>query len=179
MTDSREELGRLVRAVWTEWASEQSDPKPSWLTDWEDLDDGQREVDMRIGSTVAAVTRATAEAQAAMPTLSGVYARPSSYDVSVFPDEMRENPATALDADTWKITVDWRGRGTWAVCHLGRCLGTDGEWDYEPRPSSREDDWLAGHRVPLEAALDLAREHAPSIRINGMTAAEILERHGG
>jgi hypothetical protein len=47
--DPRELVGRLVRQVWIEWASEQDDPKPSWLLPWEDLDDGQREVDMRIG----------------------------------------------------------------------------------------------------------------------------------
>ena len=27
-------------------------PKPSWLTGWDDLDEGQREVDMRIGEAV-------------------------------------------------------------------------------------------------------------------------------
>lgn len=39
----------MVRQVWVQWASEQPDPKPSWLLPWEALDDGQREVDMRIG----------------------------------------------------------------------------------------------------------------------------------
>ena len=47
--EPRELVGRLVRQVWIEWASEQDEPKPSWLLPWEDLDDGQREVDMRIG----------------------------------------------------------------------------------------------------------------------------------
>lgn len=54
MTDSREALGRLVRETWVEWAREQPDPKPSWLVPWEDLDEGQREVDMRIGEAVTA-----------------------------------------------------------------------------------------------------------------------------
>ncbi|QWF85772.1 hypothetical protein [Amycolatopsis sp. CA-230715] len=45
----RELLGRWVRQVWEEWAREQANAKPSWLTPWENLDDGQREVDMRIG----------------------------------------------------------------------------------------------------------------------------------
>lgn len=48
----RESLGRLVREVWVQWATEQSDPKPSWLTGWDELDDGQREVDMRIGEAL-------------------------------------------------------------------------------------------------------------------------------
>jgi hypothetical protein len=50
----REDLGRIVRETWVAWAREQPDPKPSWLTDWDDLDAGQREVDMRIGEAVAA-----------------------------------------------------------------------------------------------------------------------------
>lgn len=51
---AREDLGRLVRETWIAWAREQTDPKPSWLTGWDELDDGQREVDRRIGAAVAA-----------------------------------------------------------------------------------------------------------------------------
>jgi hypothetical protein len=49
----REQLGRLVRRVWVSWAREQPDPKPSWLLDWDDLDESLREVDRRIGEAVA------------------------------------------------------------------------------------------------------------------------------
>jgi hypothetical protein len=48
-----ERLGRVVREAWVEWAEEQPDPKPSWLIPWEQLSESQREVDMRIGLTVA------------------------------------------------------------------------------------------------------------------------------
>jgi hypothetical protein len=54
---TREDLGRLVRHVWVEWAREQDNPKPSWLLSWEDLDDGQREVDMRIGEALVKAAR--------------------------------------------------------------------------------------------------------------------------
>lgn len=47
--EPRELVGRMVRQVWVEWAREQPHPKPSWLLPWEELDEGQREVDMRIG----------------------------------------------------------------------------------------------------------------------------------
>jgi hypothetical protein len=47
-------LGRRVREVWVEWASRQPNPKPSWLAGWDDLDDGQREVDRLIGQKLAA-----------------------------------------------------------------------------------------------------------------------------
>src|SRR5215472_6718248 len=57
MADPREPLGRLVRDVWVRWATEQPAVKPSWLLPWEELDDGQREVDMRIGEAVAAAER--------------------------------------------------------------------------------------------------------------------------
>lgn len=53
----REQRGRRVREVWVRWAAEQPDPKSSWLTPWEDLDEGQREVDMRIGEALAADER--------------------------------------------------------------------------------------------------------------------------
>jgi DNA-binding PadR family transcriptional regulator len=55
--EPRELLGRSVRQVWVEWAHEQPDPKPSWLLPWEDLDEGQREVDMRIGDALFAAGR--------------------------------------------------------------------------------------------------------------------------
>jgi hypothetical protein len=58
--DSRELVGRLVRQVWVDWAREQTNLKLSWLVPWElswlvhweELDDDQREVDMRIGETL-------------------------------------------------------------------------------------------------------------------------------
>ncbi len=61
MADDREPYGRIVRETWVGWAKEQDEPKASWLLSWEDLDDGQRKVDKRIGSAVAA--RADADAK--------------------------------------------------------------------------------------------------------------------
>jgi hypothetical protein len=63
----REQLGRLVRQVWVRWASEQRRPKRSWLVGWDQLGDGQREVDMRIGETVAA--HVTAKVMGDLPAL--------------------------------------------------------------------------------------------------------------
>lgn len=67
---------------------------------------------------------------------------------------------------------------TWAVRRMGRCLGRDGTWDWEPLPSSREDDWLATHRFDLETALRLAKAAAPRVVVNGMTVADMLARSG-
>jgi len=35
---------------------------------------------------------------------------------------------------------------TWAVREGCRCLSKSGLFDYEPMPSSREDEWLSEHR---------------------------------
>ena len=51
----RETLGQKVRQVWIDWASEQPDPKASWLVPWEGLSEPDREVDRRIGETLARV----------------------------------------------------------------------------------------------------------------------------
>ena len=112
-----------------------------------------------------------------LPDVPEVYARPTTYDVSVFPDEIRDEPQFYGEPEHWVVRVEWRGRGTWAVIHGGSCLGTDGEWDWEPRPSSREDDWLAAHRFSLDDALALAREHAPGVRVNGHSAVDVLAKY--
>lgn len=50
---NRENLGRLVRDEWMDWALEQDNPKPSWLTPWSLLSEPDREVDRRIGERIA------------------------------------------------------------------------------------------------------------------------------
>lgn len=98
------------------------------------------------------------------------------YTVSVLPEG-------SVNRGHYDVTVDWRGPGRWAVCWLGYCLGADGEWDYEPSPSNREDDWLEAHRFDVDTALALAREAAPNVTVNGMTALECVQweasRSGG
>jgi hypothetical protein len=50
---SPEDLGRAVRDEWVAWARQQPDAKPSWLVDWDDIDDEvQREVDKRIAQAL-------------------------------------------------------------------------------------------------------------------------------
>jgi len=112
--------------------------------------------------------------------MSETFQRITEYKVSVFPDKMANSKdmLAAEEADTWSLTVAWRGRDKWAVMTgMRRCLGTDGKWDWEPSPSNREDDWLATHRFDLETALRLAAEHAPKVTINGLTALDILAKH--
>jgi len=83
-------------------------------------------------------------------------------------------PEDGIDSHVFEITVEYRGRGRWAVKRHSQCLGSDGTWDYEMRPSSREDDWLATHRFDLDTALKLAKEQAPLVTVNGFTVADAL-----
>lgn len=53
-------------------------------------------------------------------------------------------------------------RDTWAIRCMGRVLNRDNEWEWEPQPSSREDDFLAATRFDRDDALRRA-EAAPAI----------------
>lgn len=105
--------------------------------------------------------------------MAEVFEYPVAYQVSVWP-----RGGETVNSGTWSVTVAYRGRDKWAVLRGGpgsrTCLGTGGEWDYEPGNSNREDDWLAAHRFGLDDALALAREHAPKVSVMGKTALDIL-----
>lgn len=47
-----DELGRRVREVWVAWAKTQPDPKPHWLTPWDELAEPDKEVDRLIGAAL-------------------------------------------------------------------------------------------------------------------------------
>lgn len=83
-------------------------------------------------------------------------------------------PEDGLDSHVFEITVEYRGDNRWAVKRHSQCLAADGTWDYEMRPSEREDDWLAAHRFDLNTALKLAKEAAPHVTVNGFTVADAL-----
>ena len=100
------------------------------------------------------------------------YKRETSYDVSVWPPEIE-----CIDSDTWKLIVDYRGNDLWSVNRGAVCLNASEEWDWEMRPSERDDEWIASHRFSLQKALVLAAKHAPNVTINGLTAVEVLARH--
>jgi hypothetical protein len=97
---------------------------------------------------------------------------PTEYTVSCIPEGN-------INRHLYEVTVSYRGDGRWAVGRSGDCLGADGEWDWEPSPSSREDDWLATHRFDLDTALDLACEAAATVTVNGFTVEDTLRRSGG
>lgn len=54
IADNREDGGKLIRQEWIRWAQEQPNPKPSWLIEWKDLDEPDKEVDRRIWEVTVA-----------------------------------------------------------------------------------------------------------------------------
>lgn len=99
----------------------------------------------------------------------------TEYVVTAWPEDLADVPESVHGC----VTVADRGRGMWAVLE-GRggsmCLGRDGEFDWEPSPSNRTDEWLASHRFTLDEALALAREQALRITINGYTTQQAAGR---
>lgn len=89
--------------------------------------------------------------------------------VSALPDGHR-------DQDVWSVRVAWRGDDRYAVTWMGRVLNVDGELEHEPIPSSRTDEFIARSRFDYDEALSRAVKVAPSIRVNGLTAADVLAR---
>jgi len=103
---------------------------------------------------------------------NGLEVRATEFQVSIL-------PADNVNTSTWSLTVAYRGFGKWAVLNGFGCLSKAGDWDYEIQPSEREDDWLAEHRFGLAEAIELAKQHAPDIRVNGLTATEVLAKIRG
>jgi hypothetical protein len=97
--------------------------------------------------------------------MSGIRVNPTTFTVHGLPED-------DVNSQVWSLTIEWRGPDSWAVCHLNRCLSFDGEWDYEPLPSSRDEAWLANHRFTHGEALDLAIEFYPKLVINGLRVVD-------
>jgi len=100
---------------------------------------------------------------------------PTGFETATAPEKM----AWGLD---WTWTVAWRGTDTdfwhgWAICHGGRCMNHDGEWEHEPSPSNRDHDFLARCRwVYPSEALSFAHHRIDYFKVNGRTFAEVLGR---
>lgn len=92
----------------------------------------------------------------------------AAYTVSLLPEN--HTP----DSHIFDITVEYCGAGLWAVTRHSMCLGADGTWDFGVKPYDRGDDWLTTHRFTEAEALRLAKQAAPHVTVNGVTAAQAL-----
>ena len=109
-------------------------------------------------------------------TAAGPVVVPSEY--RILPTGYAESER--VDKWMWAILVTWRGpdpdTGTdrWAIRDtFGRCLDRRGNWDHEPNPSSRTDEWKRRYRHSLDEAIQIAKDHVDSHVINLRTFEEI------
>ena len=101
----------------------------------------------------------------------------TSYEVSIWPED-----CSGMDSAMYCCSVVHSGYGKWSVrrgtaSSDAPVLGIDGQWHHENLPSDRTSEELTEHRFDVVTALGLAREMAPSVEINGLTAEEALARH--
>ena len=67
-------------------------------------------------------------------------------------------------------------RVVWAVRHQGNCLNKQGEWEYEPQPSSRDEAFFARCRFDsAEAAIQAAQAVVGPMRAEREQAVRDLE----
>lgn len=85
-------------------------------------------------------------------------------------------PETDINHGSYAVQVTWRGDDRYAVKRHSQCLGADGTWDYEARPSDREDEWLAEHRFDYDTACALAAKACQHVVVNGITVTDALAR---
>ena len=80
---------------------------------------------------------------------------------------LRQLPPEGLEAIRYCVEEDGaviqrtsRAPESWAIRAGSACMSTTGEWDIEPMPSDRTDEWLANHRWPSAAAAWAALQQA-------------------
>lgn len=82
-------------------------------------------------------------------------------------------PAGHLNYERYALSVAYVGRGRWVVTHgAGVYLDAAGRW------SEAAEDPTTGNATQSyfdrDAALDLAQRAAPSVAVNGITAADVV-----
>lgn len=63
------------------------------------------------------------------------------------------------------VSIVWRMGNLWSVYEGGMVLNVDGNWEYDPLPSSRTDEFKARTRFSLEEAFERATADARSARL--------------
>lgn len=78
------------------------------------------------------------------------------------PDKITETERAAL-ATRYTffngLSIEFRDKDKWAICDGGLVLANDNEWEYEPLPSSRSDEFKARTRYTLDEAFNRAEAY--------------------
>jgi hypothetical protein len=142
---------------------------------------GKFEIDRAVDKAVAALSTmpraalyppSPPEAAAGDTAAATTPMAPDSHDAPPVEHALCLLPDGHPDARHFTIRVRRRGRRgdgvfVWAVTWHGHTLNRRGEWEPEPSPSDRDDDYFDRCRLDLAAALRLARQALPGIVVNG------------
>ncbi|MFJ3839429.1 hypothetical protein ACIPY6_28535 [Streptomyces sp. NPDC090054] len=90
------------------------------------------------------------------------------YEISLLPEG-------DVNRRTFLLYVEYRGQGLWAVHDGHGQYDADGEWCAGMSPAGPAENWFGVHRFSLHMALELAKQLAPGITVNGHTAAEAYQ----
>lgn len=101
--------------------------------------------------------------------MAEVHTRITEVTVSTVPEDN-------INHHHFSVKVSWRGADRYAVERHREVLGADGEWEFEPSPSSRDDDWIATHRFSYDEAYRMAVHACQHVTVNGLTVADVLAR---
>ncbi len=97
-----------------------------------------------------------------MPELPEPTVRPTRYTVSVLPEGFPE-------AWRWDLTVEQQRDSRWVIEHDGMYLTVqDRQWSASKVDAAR----VTGKSL----AVDIARDHARQVTVNGLTPADALNR---
>lgn len=61
--------------------------------------------------------------------------------------------AYAVPTEEMRVEIAWRGPDQWVIAGAGCCLNTDDQWEVEPQPSNRTDEFKARTRYSLQEAM--------------------------
>jgi hypothetical protein len=88
-------------------------------------------------------------------------------------------PVDDLAAKAFAVRVEYQGNDNWVVLSgVADRLNSDGAWDFEPMPGSRDEQWHDEHRFDWITALSMAQTVAPLVMVNGLTAEQYMVRRG-
>ena len=73
----------------------------------------------------------------------------------------------SLGLDQWHVFIEFRAENSWALTCMGDCMDKNGEFNDEPSPSNRTEDFIQNHRFKTpEDAYNCFKEKSKLI-ING------------
>lgn len=141
-----------------------------WLPEFTCLDMVAWSVEIGVPRALLPDLRSALEAVDVPAGESAPRVRATRFEVSLLPED-------DVNYRSFRVLVEERDGYGWTVHDGHACLSAAGVWDGVGISVYGNDEaWIVAHRFDRETALRLAREAAPGVTVNGVTAAEVLRR---